>query len=118
VYQANVFITNVHKAKGLEFMQVRLADDFPSLLMGDGKPVTKAKIDVQEINLIYVALTRASMLLDAPEVVKALSSKPTDAHPIVASKRPKTSVQTPLPFNPVVNTPGVAPARNFLLADF
>jgi len=52
---ASVIFSTAHKSKGLEFDAVQLMDDFPSLMADsqvDG-------IDIQEGNLIYVAMTRA-----------------------------------------------------------
>ncbi len=52
---ASVIFSTAHKSKGLEFEAVQLMDDFPSLMADsqvDG-------IDIQEGNLIYVAMTRA-----------------------------------------------------------
>lgn len=69
---ATCIITTAHKSKGLELDQVVLADDFPDLV------VTKIKnnesstqlaevgfdISAEEINLIYVAVTRAIKKLE------------------------------------------------------
>ena len=71
VYPADVFISTGHRAKGLEFMQVKVADDFPSL-MRKGKLIPKAEVDLQEIHLLYVALTRAAMVVEPPEFMKSL----------------------------------------------
>ena len=56
-----VFST-VHKFKGLEMDTVRLLDDFIYLGIPYGKPV-QGRIEVDELNLLYVALTRAMRLL-------------------------------------------------------
>ena len=47
-----ITLTTAHKSKGREWSQVVLADDFP-------KPGADGKIGGQEINLLYVAATRA-----------------------------------------------------------
>lgn len=59
---AHVIFSTAHSAKGDEFEQVVLTDDFPSLLADkDGNaPQT------QEINLLYVAFTRAKRALELP----------------------------------------------------
>ena len=55
--QAEVVLTTAHKAKGLEWQNVLLLDDYPKLVAG-GKLIPRSEIDPDEINLIYVALTR------------------------------------------------------------
>ncbi len=65
VYPATCFISTAHKGKGLEFPQVRLADDFPPL-MRDGIVLKKEEVDPQELNLLYVAFTRAVFVLEPP----------------------------------------------------
>lgn len=53
---AQVVLTTAHKSKGLTRDHVHLADDFPDLIE-DGDLVED--LDPQEVNLAYVALTRA-----------------------------------------------------------
>jgi F-box protein 18 (helicase) len=53
-----IFFSTAHKAKGLEFDQVWLADDFMRFFE-DGKELTAAEADEADVNLLYVALTRA-----------------------------------------------------------
>lgn len=55
---AEVVLTTAHKAKGLEFDNVSLADDFPRLLK-EGELIAPTDLDPDEFNLIYVAITRA-----------------------------------------------------------
>lgn len=55
---ADVVLTTAHKAKGLEWGNVLLADDFPRLLK-DGAPIDAARLESDEFNLVYVAITRA-----------------------------------------------------------
>ena len=47
---ADVILTTAHKSKGLEFVAVEIADDF--------KEIEKA--EEEEINILYVAVTRAT----------------------------------------------------------
>ncbi|CAH1265284.1 Hypp3153 [Branchiostoma lanceolatum] len=59
---ADVVLTSAHKAKGLEFDTVRLADDF----CGGTNPIGLnpwANMDEDEKNLLYVAATRAKKSL-------------------------------------------------------
>jgi hypothetical protein len=57
--EANVVLTTVHKAKGCEWNKVTLANDFKS--KGD------KNFSDEEINLLYVAITRAKFELDVSE---------------------------------------------------
>ncbi|MCF8126185.1 MAG: UvrD-helicase domain-containing protein [Desulfotignum sp.] len=60
--QAGILLTTAHKAKGLEWDNVLVMDDFVSLVK-DGRPVNPAGVDPDEFNLIYVAMTRARVHL-------------------------------------------------------
>ncbi len=60
---ADVSISTVHKAKGLEWNNVRIASDF----MPSPKNRKKSKPPDSEIRLFYVALTRARECLDVSE---------------------------------------------------
>ncbi len=55
---AEIVLTTAHKAKGLEWPVVKLADDFPELVVKNAM-LGKNDIEADETNLIYVALTRA-----------------------------------------------------------
>ena len=52
-----VILTTAHKSKGLEWDVIQLADDYAGIVDGD-KLISPAKVHPDEINLIYVALTR------------------------------------------------------------
>lgn len=56
--KADFLLTTAHKAKGLEWQCVRLADDFPQLIEG-GEIIAKDRLEPDEFNLIYVSMTRA-----------------------------------------------------------
>ena len=65
-------LATAHKAKGLEWPRVRLADDFPRLeeldaLDQDGLPYLTPEERDQELNLLYVAVTRARQQLELNE---------------------------------------------------
>lgn len=61
---AAVVFATAHKAKGLEFDQVALADDYASLIDEEtGKPFEPEQLDSQEANLIYVSVTRVRRAL-------------------------------------------------------
>ncbi len=53
-----IFFSTAHKSKGLEFDQVWLADDFMKFFE-DGRELTAEDVEQADVNLLYVALTRA-----------------------------------------------------------
>ncbi len=62
----DVLISTAHKCKGLEFPRVKLGPDFiPFRKAQDSEKIT---IDNDELRLLYVALTRASEVLDDSNV--------------------------------------------------
>lgn len=63
--KAHVTMTTAHRSKGLEWKQVVLENDFSDLVddKGDLLPVTTIE-EEQEINLLYVAITRAEQALE------------------------------------------------------
>lgn len=58
---AMILLTNVHKAKGQEFEYVRLANDFidPTQLSLDSRGIVCEASVMEELNLLYVACSRA-----------------------------------------------------------
>jgi len=56
---ADITLCTAHKSKGLEWYNVILGTDFPELLNKEGQVKTLEEIDIEEINLLYVAITRA-----------------------------------------------------------
>lgn len=65
--RSDVTFTTAHKAKGLEWEQVELVGDFIDLM--DLPPVEE--IDLEEINLLYVGLTRAIRAVQLPPSLSA-----------------------------------------------
>lgn len=57
-----IFFMTAHKSKGLEFDQVWLTDDYVTFFE-DGKELSVDEIEQEEINVLYVALTRARAAL-------------------------------------------------------
>ncbi len=53
-----IFLCTAHKAKGLEFEQVWLADDYMRFFE-DGRELEPDEVEQEEINILYVAFTRA-----------------------------------------------------------
>ena len=69
---ANVILTTAHKSKGTEWGHVQLGDDFAT----EGR-IKNIQVDsysfkhpmVEEITLLYVALTRAKLSLNIPDLI-------------------------------------------------
>lgn len=62
--KANVLLTTAHKSKGKEWNHVKVADDF-MLRTKEGKQVLK-DVPQAEVNMLYVACTRATHNLEIP----------------------------------------------------
>jgi len=78
--EADVLFTTVHKAKGLEFNEVKLHSDFTELTV-DQTLKDPSKIEPEEINILYVAVTRAKKKLELNEDLeffKKLMPKPSE----------------------------------------
>ena len=57
---ADLVLSTAHRSKGMTLPAVMLADDFPELIGSGGQLLPEDLLDRQEVNLLYVALTRAS----------------------------------------------------------
>lgn len=74
---ATCIITTAHKSKGLELDQVVIADDFPNLIVTNTinskseQCIAKVGVDIsaEEVNLIYVAITRAIKKIELSESI-------------------------------------------------
>lgn len=69
VENPDVILTTAHKSKGREWNIVMLGDDFPSCYDSEGNWVG---LNDSERNLLYVALTRAKMVLGYNQTVEDL----------------------------------------------
>ncbi|RDU55057.1 ATP-dependent helicase [Helicobacter sp. MIT 00-7814] len=73
VSEADFIITSAHKSKGLEWDYVRIEDDFYSIKERYKEAMEKPnfplpiKVPKEELNLLYVAITRAKKYVDIPE---------------------------------------------------
>lgn len=67
--EADCVITTCHKVKGLEYNNVYIGDDFIRLISKDGE-VTK---DINELNLIYVGITRAKEYINVGSICQFLN---------------------------------------------
>lgn len=63
---ASIIMTTAHKSKGLEWDSVYLCNDFTDMMEKVTDGVSK-KPDIEEVNLLYVALTRAERCISLPE---------------------------------------------------
>ncbi len=81
---AAIILTTAHKAKGLEWNNVLMMDDFQNLITEDNY-IDPEKIEPDEFNLIYVAVTRAmsNLRLDKKssvlEFIKQYKKRSTEA---------------------------------------
>ncbi|SMF82066.1 UvrD/REP helicase N-terminal domain-containing protein [Tistlia consotensis] len=74
--QAEIELTTAHRAKGREWDQVRLAEDFPAatdLMTPAADPEAEAERG-EEINLIYVSASRVRFLLQPNSTALALAA--------------------------------------------
>ncbi len=76
---AHRIFSTVHRCKGLEYDSVRLADDYVTeekidAILSDKKAKNPPPIDElnEEINILYVALTRARSSIEFPSSLRAL----------------------------------------------
>lgn len=65
--EAKILMTTAHKSKGCEYKNVVLANDFP---LDAHQPNPMQKMHQQELNLLYVACTRAINKLQVPALLK------------------------------------------------
>lgn len=77
-----IIMTTGHRSKGLEWMDVVLTEDFTDMReVVDPETKKKSPPDQQEINLLYVAATRAMRGIKLPETITSWLS---ESHPEVA----------------------------------
>lgn len=75
--KADVILTSAHRSKGLEWNQVKLHDDFKFVVLD--QPRNGHFADGQELNLIYVAVTRAKLVLEVNQAYETYIKALTDA---------------------------------------
>ena len=56
--QADITFVSSHKSKDLQFLDVKLADDFVDLYDKNGSLIPVEQVDSEELNLLYGAITR------------------------------------------------------------
>lgn len=72
ISEADVLIMNTHEAKGLEFNNVVIADDFIKIIGSNGLP--RVDLDEEEVNILFVAASRAKKVLQPNSDLKKLIS--------------------------------------------
>jgi F-box protein, helicase, 18 len=85
IKSADVLLATTHKAKGFEFKRVKLKDDFTDFFEEKNKRRLPDSIPRDEINLYYVAVTRAKERLQLNRKLKRIISylkKKYDEYPI------------------------------------
>lgn len=70
--EADIIVSTCHRSKGLEWDVVVLAEDFPDIL-DDEKLTQEQRVD--ELNLLYVACTRAKKILVINTVTQVVISR-------------------------------------------
>ena len=107
---ADMVFSTVHRCKGLEYDEVRLAEDFMTddaiskQLADDGSLVQRSRLN-EELNLLYVAVTRARSMLHIPEILMP-ADVPASPHIIIQPGRDKPTIRTQ------VDTGRVRPSSN------
>ena len=79
---SQVFISTVHKAKGLGFEQVLLASDFEA-------PEADAPDYQEQLNVLYVAITRAKKVLKLPKALNQFFAKLAEQKAVQPKSRSK-----------------------------
>lgn len=83
--EASMSFSTAHRAKGLEWRDVYLLGDFLTLLDLDPQHAQDLKRDatfLEEINLIYVAMSRACALNHYPHDLRSWLSLQREGHPV------------------------------------
>lgn len=90
-----VTLSTVHAAKGEEYPTVTLHEDIPARLEQTLADETATRDAVEEINVAYVAFTRAQRELQIPEAFSDLLSTRWQRHLRTLASRPGKSCQKP-----------------------
>jgi hypothetical protein len=103
---ADVILTTAHRSKGLQFRQVLLNDDFDDLVNGDGKlAVDDLETFQQEVNLLYVAMTRAQKALELNRQLQQFMAAVAEGKlPTAQSSAPMITKVSNVPAAPAANT--------------
>jgi superfamily I DNA/RNA helicase len=94
--KAEMIFSTVHRAKGMEYDEVQLVDDFVTeakleKLNGEKKEKDEVPVDIgkwnEEINLLYVAITRTRNKLHIPEKLLPKDFKPAPNIHVIKLKK-------------------------------
>ena len=98
-----IALSTAHKAKGLEFLDVVMADDFAELTKKRDELGKLVGPDPEEVNIIYVVLTRAMRGIELPDTVKDWlinSGRSSLITNTTTGKAPKSTHKAKAPGNP------------------
>ncbi len=111
--KAEIIFTTVHRCKGMEYDSIQLVDDFitEEKLEKILREVKKEHIDFaklnEEINLLYVAVTRTKNTIYIPETLLPDSFFPSEKIKVIKAPSEKEKEAKPAPayFEPELNPP-------------
>ncbi len=110
---ADLALTTAHRCKGLTLLVVRLAEDFPELIDENGDLLPPDKLDRQEVNLLYVAITRAQQRLalnmTTLSFMRAMSMGDLAANHAICDDIPTTTTDPSSESTPPVQTGDAVP---------
>ena len=107
-----VVISTGHKAKGREWKSVRLIDDFARSKPRKGS-ASPAQLDLAELRLLYVAITRAKECLDIPtSLIDLINGR--EAARIVGPHIPEQAALRPSASATVTVSPTPVTPKNFV----
>lgn len=101
--EADIVISTAHKAKGREWRNVRLMNDFLKTreARSPAEHAAKEQHDAAELRLFYVAVTRAKEVLEIPEMQGGHEpERVAPRAPRDASQLPRTSMVHPTDWKP------------------
>ncbi len=90
--RADVIFSTVHRCKGMEYDSVELVDDFTNEVTLLINPIPKdeefrRELQMEEVNLLYVAVTRARMHLRIPESLLPVGFPESNCIEVLPSKK-------------------------------
>ena len=100
---ADMIFSTIHKAKGMEYDEVSLVNDFMTeeRLQETIEATDKRELDTtrlsEEVNLLYVGVTRTRHLLDMPNELLPVDQRESESAPEIEDFRSFTRETTPKP---------------------
>lgn len=91
-----IVLSTTHKMKGKEHLQVVMCNDFATLETKKDEKGREVEPEKQEINLLYVAITRSMQNIQLPETVLDWIARENLGHLIKPSKGNRPAQQEPL----------------------